>query len=66
MSKDSTMDSMGYPMGSAGTKQYFSKVLDGGTSLSEVLLSEEMIHLWNIYVVQNMLFSLCNTNKIPQ
>ena len=31
------MDSMGYPMGSAGTKQYFSKVTDGHTSLSGIV-----------------------------
>lgn len=57
------MDSIGYPVGSTGTKRYFSKVPDGKTSLNDVLLSEEMIHLWNIYVVQNMLVSLCNTIK---
>ena len=31
------MDSMGYPMDSAGTKQYFSKVTDGHTSLSGIV-----------------------------
>ena len=40
--QDLTVDSMGYPMGSAGTKQNFSKVADGRTSLSEALLTAEM------------------------
>ena len=31
------MDSMGYPMGSAGTKRYFSNVTDGQTSLSGII-----------------------------
>ena len=31
------MDSMGYPTGSAGTKQYFSKVTDGHTTLSGIV-----------------------------
>ena len=38
-----TMDSMSYPMGSAGTKRYISKVADVNTSPNEVLLSVEMI-----------------------
>ena len=31
------MDSMGYPMGSAATKRYFSNVTDGQTSLSGIV-----------------------------
>ena len=57
------MDSMGYPMGSAGRKRYFSKAADGKTALKVVVLTAEMIFLWNISVVQNMLTSLWNTNK---
>ena len=37
------MDSMSYPMGSAGTKGCFSKVADVNNSPNEVLLSVEMI-----------------------
>ena len=43
--QDSTVDSMDYPVVSAGNKQHFLEVTDGGTSLSEVLLSAEMIYL---------------------
>ena len=43
--QDLTVDSMGYPVGSADMKRYFSKVADSRTSLTEVLLTVEMIFL---------------------
>ena len=40
-SQDSTVDSMDYPMVSAGTERYSSKIPDGKTSPNEVLLPAE-------------------------
>ena len=59
------MDSMGYQMGSAGTKRYVWALYCGKTSEKEALLSPNIILLWIIYFWNREDFTFnCRKNSI--